>query len=167
MDGLCILKLISLSFSLLSSIRLTESFFFLPPVHQRLLQWDADRKLRLDSRWAAPHRLVLPHRVHLCYWWDDRGPDGGQTRYQIWKVCVWTYWVYNTCSVPPACASDGYKHLWESWVKRDPCVSEQERDAGQSHCAGVYRSGSHGLQQMVQDARDGHFWTLHHRNTLR
>lgn len=62
--------------------------FFLPVVHQKLLQWDADRKLQLDSRWEAPHHPVLHHRVHLRYRWDDGGPAGGQTRNQIWKVSV-------------------------------------------------------------------------------
>lgn len=46
-------------------------------------------------------------------------------------------------------------------------MSKQERDAGESHCAGVYRRIAYGLQQSVQDACDGHYWTLHHRSALR
>lgn len=46
-------------------------------------------------------------------------------------------------------------------------MSKQERDAGQSHCAGVYWRRSYGVQQMVQDACHGYHWTVHNRSTFR
>lgn len=52
-------------------------------------------------------------------------------------------------------------------VKNARCVSTQERDAGEKHRAGVHSRSSDGLQQELEDACDGHYWTVHHRSALR
>lgn len=46
-------------------------------------------------------------------------------------------------------------------------MSAQERDPGESYCAGLYWGGSDGLQQGLQDACHGHNWTFHHGGALR
>lgn len=71
-------------------------------------------------------------------------------------VCVGDFGVYNTLSMysRPIFGLSLFN------------VSTQEGDAGESHSAGVHRRSSYGLQQEVQDACDGHPWTLHHRSTL-
>lgn len=73
-------------------------YFYFPPVHQKILQWDTYRRLRVDSRWELHHCLVLLHRVHLCYWRDDRCPAGEQAGHQIREVSVCDgSWRYPLC----------------------------------------------------------------------
>lgn len=57
--------------------------------------------------------------------------------------------------------------LFERVFVQDGRVSAQERDSGESYCAGVYWGRADGLQQGLQDACHGRHWTLHHGGALR
>lgn len=71
-----------------SQKRYLNCWLYFPPVHQKILQWNPYRRLWVDVRWELHHCLVLPDRVHLCYWWDGRCHAGEQAGHQIWKVSV-------------------------------------------------------------------------------
>lgn len=60
-----------------------------------------------------------------------------------------------------------FRSAFERVFAQDGRVSAQERDSGESYCAGVYWGRSDGLQQGLQDACHGRHWTLHHGGALR